>query len=116
MNPWHLYLMAGMYISIGCMHFIKPKAFLSIIPRYIPSGKMMVYISGLAEIILGVLVCIDLTKTYAIWGIIAMLIIFLLVHWHMIVDKKFHHKFPKPILWFRFFLQFGLMYWAYYYL
>lgn len=116
MTPWHLYLMASMYIFIGCMHFIKPKAFLSIMPRYIPAGKQMVYLSGFAEIGLGIALCFDQTRTIAIWAIIAMLTVFLIVHWHMIIDKKYHKKFPKPLLWFRFILQFGLMYWAFYYL
>lgn len=116
MTPWHLYLMAFMYIFIGCMHFIKPKVFLSIIPRYIPNGKLMVYLSGIAEIVLGTSLCFTQTKSFAIWGIIIMLVIFLVVHWYMIVDEKFHKKFPKPLLWFRFLLQFGLMYWAYFYL
>jgi uncharacterized membrane protein len=115
-TPWHLYLMVSMYIAIGCMHFIKPKAFLSIMPRYIPSGLQMVYLSGLAEISLGIALCFKETRTYAIYGIIAMLALFLIVHWYMIVDEKFHKKFPKPVLWFRFLLQFGLMYWAYFYL
>lgn len=116
MSPWHLYSMAAMYFFIGCMHFIKPKAFLSIIPRYIPNGKLMVYLSGLAEIVLAIALCFDTTRELAIWSIIAMLLVFLMVHWYMIVDKKFHDKFPKPILWFRFVMQFGLMYWAYIYL
>ena len=115
-SPWHLYLMASMYIAIGCMHFIKPKAFLSVMPRYIPSGLQMVYLSGLAEISLGIALCFKETRTYAIYGIIVMLALFLMVHWYMIVDEKFHKKFPKPVLWFRFLLQFGLIYWAYFYL
>lgn len=115
MTPWHLYLMAGMYLFIGVMHFIKPKAFLSVMPRYIPNGKLMVYLSGLAEIVLAIALCFEETRTHAIYGIIAMLIVFLIVHWYMIVDKKFHVKFPKPVLWLRFMLQFGLMYWAYFY-
>lgn len=116
MAPWHLYLMAAMYFLIGCMHFVKPKAFLSVMPRYIPKGKLMVYLSGLAEIGLGIGLCFPETRTLAIWGAIVMLIVFLIVHWSMIVDPKFHQKFPKPLLWFRFFFQFGLMYWAYFYL
>lgn len=116
MAVWHLYLMAAMYVVIGCFHFIKPKAFLSVMPRYIPNGKQMVYLSGVAEIALGIGLCFATTRVFSIWGIIAMLLIFLVVHWHMIVDKKYHEKFPKPVLWLRFFLQFGLMYWAYNYL
>ena len=116
MTPWHLYSMAAMYIGIGCMHFIKPKAFLRVMPRYIPSGKLMVFLSGVVEIFLGIALLFERARTLAIYGIIAMLAVFLIIHWHMITDTKFHEKFPKPILWFRFILQFGLMYWAYYYI
>lgn len=115
-TPWHLYLMAAMYFCIGCMHFIKPKAFMSVIPRYIPQAKIMVYLSGIAEILLAIALLFPETRNLAIWAIIAMLTIFLVVHWYMIVDEKFSKKFPKAILWFRFLLQFGLMYWAYFYL
>ena len=49
------------------MHFIKPKAFLSIMPRYIiPAGLKMICISGFAEIGLGIMLCFEETKTYAI--------------------------------------------------
>ena len=116
MAPWHLHFMAAMYIGIGCMHFIKPKAFLSVIPRYIPKGKLMVYLSGVAEILLGIALFFKQTRILALWGIIVMLIVFLTVHWYMIRDKKFHTTFPLALLWFRFILQFGLMYWAYYYI
>lgn len=116
MNPWHLYLMCLMYVGIGCMHFIQPKVFISVLPSYIPYGKLMVYLSGVAEIVLGIAVLYEKTRTVAIYGIMAMLVVFLAVHWHMIVDTKYHKKFPKYILWFRFILQFGLMYWAYHYI
>lgn len=115
MTSWHLYLMSLMYVGIGCMHFLQPKAFLGVIPRYLPSEKLMVYLSGAAEIMLGTAVLFEKIRTHAIYGIIAMLTVFLVVHWHMIADTKYHKKFPKPILWLRFILQFGLMYWAYHY-
>lgn len=114
--PWHLYLMAAMYIIAGFMHFIKPKAYLRIMPRYLPSPKLLVYLSGLAEIILGVGLCFAFTKDYAIWSIIVMLAIFLLVHFYMLSSAKAGLNLPKWVLWGRVILQFGLMYWAYIYL
>ncbi|RXG20502.1 DoxX family protein [Leeuwenhoekiella aequorea] len=114
--PWHLYLMAAMYIIAGIMHFIKPKAYLRIMPRYLPSPKLLVYLSGLAEIILGVGLCFAVTKDYAIWSIIVMLAIFLLVHFYMLSSAKAGLNLPNWVLWGRVILQFGLMYWAYIYL
>ncbi|WP_417235968.1 MauE/DoxX family redox-associated membrane protein [Bizionia paragorgiae] len=114
--PWHLYLMAAVYIFAGIMHFIKPKAYLRIMPRYIPQPKLMVSLSGIAEIFLGIGLCVPALKNLSIYGIIAMLIVFLLVHIYMLSGEKASAGIPKWILILRLPLQFGLMYWAYWYL
>ncbi|TYB70482.1 hypothetical protein ES677_11180 [Bizionia gelidisalsuginis] len=114
--PWHLYLMAAVYIFAGIMHFIKPKAYLRIMPRYIPKPKLMVRLSGIAEILLGVGLCIPALKKLSIYGIMAMLALFLLVHFYMLSGEKASAGIPKWILILRLPLQFGLMYWAYWYL
>lgn len=114
--PLHLYLMAVMYIFAGIMHFIKPKAYLRIMPRYLPNHKLLVTLSGLAEILLGIGLCFSTTKNTSIFGIIAMLAVFLSVHFYMLSGKKEGAGIPKWILILRIPLQFGLMYWAYWYL
>lgn len=114
--PWDLYLMAAMYVFAGCMHFIKPKAYLRIMPRYLPKPKFLVHLSGLVEVFLGIGVCIPQLKNSSIYGIIAMLVVFLLVHFYMLSGEKASAGIPKWILILRIPLQFGLMYWAYWYL
>ena len=114
--PWHLYLMAGIYILSGIFHFLKPKNYLRIMPRYLPAPKLLVYLSGAAEIFLGIGLIFEETKDLAIYGIILMLCIFLLVHFYMLSSKKAGAGFPVWGLWLRIPLQFGLMWWAYYYL
>ena len=114
--PWHLYLMAAIYIFAGMMHFIKPKTYLRIMPRYLPNHKLLVSLSGVAEIMLGVGLCFPSTKDFAISGIIAMLTVFLLVHFYMLSSKKAGAGIPQWLLILRIPLQFGLMYWAYWYL
>ena len=114
--PWHLYLMSGMYIFAGLMHFIIPKAYLRIMPKYLPNHKVLVFWSGIVEVVLGLGVCFSITKNMAVWGIIAMLAVFLLVHFYMLSSKKASAGVPKWILVLRIPLQFGLIYWAYWYL
>lgn len=87
-----------------------------IMPRYLPAHKLLVYLSGIAEIILGVGLILHQTKSLAIYGIILMLAIFLLVHFYMLTSKKAGAGFPKWILLLRIPIQFGLMWWAWYYL
>ena len=114
--PFHLYLMAALYIFAGVMHFVKPKMYLRIMPRYIPNHKLMVTLSGVAEIGLGVGLCFPKTKNIPIYGIIAMLLVFLLVHFYMLSGEKQAAGIPKWILILRIPLQFALIYWAYLYL
>ena len=108
--------MAGMYVFAGLMHFVKPKAYLRIMPRYLPYHKVLVSWSGIAEVLLGIGLCFSITKNHAIWGIIAMLCVFLTVHFYMLSDEKASAGIPKWILILRIPLQFGLMYWSYWYL
>ena len=113
---WHLSLLSVIFIIAGVFHLIKPKAFMRIMPLYIPYHKELVYLSGVTEIIAGIGVLFLETRFFAIWGIIIMLILFFPVHIHMLINKKASLKLPKFILIFRLLLQFGIIYWAYSYL
>ena len=114
--PWHLYLMSAMYIIAGAIHFIRPKMYMRIMPRYLPAHRMLVFLSGIAEIILGIGLLFSETKDLAIYGIVLMLLIFLSVHFYMLSSEKAAAGFPKWILWLRLPLQFLLMCWAWFYL
>lgn len=113
--PWHLYLMAATYFAAGIMHFVRPKMYMRILPGYLPGHKLLVNLSGIAEIILGVALCFSATKTFAVYAIIAMLTFFLPVHFHMLFGKNASMGLPKWILFLRIPLQFALMYWAFTY-
>jgi uncharacterized membrane protein len=108
--------MAILYMVAGLMHFIKPAIYLRIMPRYLPNHKALVLWSGVAEILLGIGLFIPFLKNWALCGIIAMLAIFLLVHFYMLSGEKASAGIPKWVLILRIPLQFGLMYWAYLYL
>ncbi|WP_456442012.1 DoxX family protein [Psychroserpens sp.] len=115
-SSWLFYVMPTMYVLAGMMHFIKPKQYLRIMPRYLPNHKLLVNLSGITEIVLGVAICIPILKAVAVYGIIAMLIVFLLIHFYMLSGEKESAGIPKWILIIRIPLQFGLMYWAWWYL
>lgn len=114
--PWHLYLMAIIYIIAGFFHFQKPRMYIKIIPEYLPHPRLLVALSGIAEILCGIALFFPLTQNIALIGIIAMLIIFLIVHINMLISKKAGLGLPTWILIARIPLQFGLIYWAFFYL
>jgi uncharacterized membrane protein len=74
-----------------------------------------VYLSGIIEIVLGVLVAIPRTAAMAGWGIILMLIAFLPVHVHMLVNNHLYPEAPTSVLWLRFPIQALFILWAYWY-
>jgi len=114
--PWHLYLMAAIYIIAGTMHFVRPKMYMRILPGYLPGHKFLVNFSGIAEIILGLALCFSQTQIIAVYAIIIMLTFFLPVHFHMLFGKNASMGLPKWILILRIPLQFALMFWAVIYL
>ncbi|WP_027392342.1 DoxX family protein [Aquimarina latercula] len=113
---WHLYILSGVFIIAGIFHLIKPKAFMRIMPLYIPYHRQLVYLSGIAEIVAGIGLLFTQTRFFSVWSIICMLILFFPVHIHMLINKKAGLNLPKSILVFRLLLQFGLVYWAQSYL
>ena len=112
---WHLYLMASLYILAGINHFRVPKIYLRIIPPAFPAPKIINIISGLAEIILGIMLLVPETSTWGAWGIIVLLIAVFPANLYMATDKKASLGLPKWILLMRLPLQLLLIYWAYLY-
>ncbi len=105
-----------MYVFAGIMHFVKPGAYIKIMPDYFKYKPFLVYASGLAEIACGAALFFDSLKDIAIYGIVAMLLVFLTVHINMLKGKKEALGIPKIILILRLPLQFLLIWWAIYYL
>ncbi len=68
------YLLAMFMIVAGTMHFVNTEFFLKIVPPYLPIHQELVLVSGVCEILLGVLLLIPQSSRMAAWGIIALLI------------------------------------------
>ena len=62
------------YVIVGIKHFIEPEYFLSIVPPYLPCHLELVYISGLFEILFGLLILFPKYRYYGAIGLILLLI------------------------------------------
>lgn len=69
-----LWLMAAFYLGAGLAHFRSPEFYVQIMPPYLPWHLPLVYLSGSAELMLGLAVLIPETRRYAAWGIILLLV------------------------------------------
>ena len=64
------------YVLVGIKHFIDPKFFLAIVPPYLPYHLELVYISGLFEILFGVMI---LFPKYRYWGSVGLILLLIAV-------------------------------------
>ena len=68
------YVLSIFMIAAGTTHFVNPAFFLKIMPPYLPLHKELVLVSGIFEVLLGVLLLVPQTSRKAAWGIVALLI------------------------------------------
>jgi uncharacterized membrane protein len=69
-----VYVMGALYVVAGITHFVVPDAFAQIVPPVLPYPLALVYLSGVAEIILGAGVLYSPTRRFAAWGLVALLL------------------------------------------
>ena len=62
------------YVIVGIKHFIEPEYFLSIVPPYLPYHLELVYISGLFEILFGLLILFPKYRYNGAIGLILLLV------------------------------------------
>ena len=62
------------YVIVGIKHFIEPEYFLSIVPPYLPYHLELVYVSGLFEVLFGILILLPKYRYYGAIGLILLLI------------------------------------------
>jgi uncharacterized membrane protein len=110
-----LYLMSGIYILAGVMHFVTPVSYVKTVPKYIPKRMLMVYISGFFEIIFGIGLLFTETQTWSAIGIIALLIAVFPANIYMAQRMKEKQSKNAWIAYARLPLQTFLIYWAYLY-
>lgn len=108
-----LYAIAAMFTVAGIAHFVRPRTFVPLVPPYLPRPRLLVYLSGAAEIAGGVGVLIPSVQVYAGWGLLALLLAVLPVHTYMARHPDDFAAVPPWVLYLRIPLQFVLMGWVY---
>lgn len=113
MKKLSLYLIAFLYVLAGLNHFFNINFYETIMPTYIGYHKQLILISGVCEIVLGLLMIPRTTRKMAATLITLMLILFLWLHIQMLVDFLKSHDKHLWIAILRIPLQFILIAWAY---
>lgn len=116
------YVMGCLYVLTGTMHFVEPDAYAQIVPPRLPRPLAIVYVSGAAEMVLGVGVMVERTRRAAAWGLVALLVAVFPANVYMATHDvvlegvpEWARDPPDAVLWARLPLQAVLVVWAWWY-
>jgi uncharacterized membrane protein len=105
--------MSLLYIAAGINHFLNPLFYIGIMPAWLPYHKMLMIVSGIFEILFGVLLLFSFSRRFAAWGIILLLVAVFPANIQMMLN---YYRNDHPLLWVaivRLPMQIGLIIWAY---
>ena len=108
-------LLSALLVTTGTLHFLSPKGFEAIVPRFLGSPAAWVYASGGAELTCAVAIAITRTRRH---GAVASAVLFIAVFPANIQlavssDSSSHDLLRNPVIaWGRLPLQLPLIAWA----
>lgn len=107
------WLAAIFFIFAGAGHFLKPELYVKIVPPGFPSPQLLVFISGICEILGGFGLLILPVRKLAAWGLIALLIAVFPANIYMALHPE-RFGFAPWLLWARLPLQFVFGAWIWF--
>jgi uncharacterized membrane protein len=107
-------LLAIFFVLAGTLHFVFPGPYLRIMPPVLPAPKLLVIVSGAAEIVGGLGLLFSRSSRPAAWGLVLLLIAVFPANIYM---AAVHIPFPGVlgnswVQWLRLPLQIPLIWWA----
>jgi uncharacterized membrane protein len=116
-----LYVMGPMYVVAGLLHFVVPELYAQIVPPVLPAPLVLVYLSGIAEIAVGIGVLIPRTRRRAAWATVGLLVAIFPANVYMATSGVVVQGMPgggdpsAAVRWGRLPLQGVLLLWALWY-
>lgn len=98
-------------VSVGVLHFTDPEPFVRIVPAFLPAKLELVWLSGAAEILLGVGLLPKLTRRWASLGLVALFVAVFPANINMAINEvQLNPESPMPVwaMWAR--LPFQLLF------
>lgn len=109
------YLLAIAFILAGVNHFLNPAFYLRMMPPVLPAHLFLIYLTGVLEIGLGILLIVPKFSRLAAWGIIALLIAVFPANIYMAMNPQLFPEFSVIALYIRLPLQFVFIGWAFWF-
>ena len=102
-----------LFAAAGVNHFVDPGFYVGMMPPYLPWHPELVALSGVAEILLGLLVLIPRAAPLVGWGLVALLVAVFPANVHMALHPEQFPRIPAWVLVARLPLQAALVWCAY---
>ena len=104
-------LFALLFIVGGAAHFTSTDSYVAIMPPYMPAPRLLIYISGVCEMIGGTALLVNRLRIAAAWGLILLLLAVFPANVHMAINHVSPPgmSFAPWMLWLRLPLQFVLI-------
>lgn len=109
------YIFGVAFVLAGINHFVSPDFYVRIMPPYLPWHLALVYISGVAEVVLGGMLLVRRWSKLAAWGLVALLVAVFPANVYMATHPEAFPDFPIALLYLRLPLQGLLILWAWVY-
>ena len=111
------WLLSMAMFTAGVLHFVYEDEFVRMVPAFLPAPVLLVYVSGVAEMLLAVGLQISRVRRFAAWGLVALYVaVFpanLNMAMHNISLMRIHQS--QRDLWLRLPFQAVLIVWAWWY-
>jgi uncharacterized membrane protein len=103
------------FLLAGLNHFLSPETYLPLMPDYLPWHLPLIFLSGLAEMMGGIGICIPKWRRLAGWWLIAVLVAVFPSNIHMLMNEVPLGGVAVPtwIFWARLPMQGVLIAWIY---
>ncbi len=109
------YILAFSFILAGINHFLNADFYLKMMPPYLPAHLFLIYLSGVFQIALGILLLIPRFSRLAAWGLIALLIAVFPANVYMAMNAEMFPEFSSTALYLRLPMQIVLIAWAFWF-
>ena len=74
-------------VYAGVQHFLKPDFYLPFVPSFLPYTNVIIYVSGIIEIVLGLMLIMPKYSKIGAMGIMLLMLVFLPIHiWDVFSD------------------------------
>jgi uncharacterized membrane protein len=114
-KPILKYLLALGFVVAGLNHFINPAFYLRMMPPVLPAPLFLIFLSGVFQITLGILLLIPKFTRFAAWGIIWLLVAVFPANVFMALNPQAFSEFSPQALYWRLPLQFVMIAWAFWF-